>query len=288
MMKVPLRIIWAIMFSLSVVGSVGVSHGAAIEVSGILFHQRTVEAFGDDFQALRLGGNFSEGEFGFWGFIDAFNNDHGQQATYGEFAGIRSVGDWSLSGGGGAGNDPKLRPTGLILGDVTRRITRFFTSLYTGFTESSYRAGSNDEASSLYQFYRIGALVSYPSDWQLNLSYQRVQREMAGHSDKRLGSSGGISLTRSLGDSRIGATVTASCLGLTIFCRGGSLERYAEFFLDGRLSLSPQYGLIGRMGFINQSNGAIAQPAPGFAGFAAIAAPDIRRTQLWVGGYRKL
>lgn len=268
-----------------------VGHGATTEVQGTLARQATHGEdgkHGDDFQALRMGATFSEGAYGFWGFVEGLHANRGDQATYGELAGVRSFGNWSLSGAGAGGTDPRLRPSGMFVGDLSRRIPELATSIYAGYTRSAYDSSVQSSDSSVYRFYRLGAVVSFPPDWNLNVSVQRIQREILGSSGGRRGSAGGLSLTRSSGDHRIGASLAASCLALTVFCRGGSLERYAEFFMDGRIALAPQYGLIGRMGFINQSSGAVAPPAEGLSELASIQKPDIRRTQIWLGGYRKL
>jgi hypothetical protein len=176
----------------------------------------------------------------------------------------------------------------MVVADLARRIPELATSIYAGYTRSAYDSSVQSSDSSVYRFYRVGAVMAFPPDWNLNVSVQRIQREILGNSGGRRGSAGGLSLTRSSGDHRIGASLAASCLALTVFCRGGSLERYAEFFMDGRIALAPQYGLIGRMGFINQSSGAIAPPTEGLTELASIQKPDTRRTQIWLGGYRKL
>ncbi|NBQ53515.1 MAG: hypothetical protein EBU49_08050 [Proteobacteria bacterium] len=265
-----------------------VGHGATTEIQGTVARQTTRGQDRDDFQALRMGATFSEGAYGFWGFVEGLHDDHGDQATYGELAGVRSFGHWSLSGAGAGGTDPRLRPSNMVVADLARRIPELATSIYAGYTRSAYDSSVQSSDSSVYRFYRVGAVVAFPPDWNLNVSVQRIQREILGNSGGRRGSAGGLSLTRSSGDHRIGASLAASCLALTVFCRGGSLERYAEFFMDGRIALAPQYGLIGRMGFINQSSGAIAPSTEGLTELASIQKPATRRTQIWLGGYRKL
>jgi hypothetical protein len=89
-------------------------------------------------------------------------------------------------------------------------------------------------------------------------------------------------LTGYKGEHQIGASAAASCLGNQIWCKGGPLERYAEFFINGRIAMAPDYGLIGKLGYTTASSG-----NPG-----ELAASDSPRrspsTQIWFGGYQKL
>lgn len=270
------------------VAVMNVGHGASTEVQGTVARQATHGKGGDDFEALRMGASLSDGDYGFWGFVEGLHDDHDEQATYGELAGVRSFGNWSLSGAGAGGTDPRLRPSKMFVADLARRFPEGATSIYAGYTRSIHDRTIQSSESSVYRFYRIGTVVTFPPHWNLNVSVQRIQRDVSGSSGGRRGSAGGLSLTRTSGDHRIGASLAASCLALTVFCRGGSLERYAEFFMDGRIALAPEYGLIGRMGLINQSNGAVAPSTDGLTELASIQKPDTRRTQIWVGGYRKL
>lgn len=222
-------------------------------------------------------GSVSGSSWGVWGFAERLHGDV-QDSHYGELSAIHGTGLWAFSAGAGGGEDPVLRPSTLLLGDVARRFPSTRATIYAGHTRTAYK-GTNR---SLYRFYRIGGLVDVFQTFNLNMNLQILERSIPGESTRRLGSSGGVSLTRHKGEHRIGASAAASCLGNQIWCKGGPLERYAEFFIDGRLAMTPTYGLIGKLGYTTTSSGTLA----------GTASPDSPwrgpSTQIWFGGYQKL
>lgn len=222
-------------------------------------------------------GSLTWSSWGVWGFAERLHSEV-HDSHYGELSAIHTAGLWSVSGGGGGGEDPDLRPSSLFLGDVARRFPSARTTIYAGHTRTAYN-GTNK---SLYRFYRIGSLVDVLQSLNLNINLQILERSVPGESTRRLGSSGGVSLTGYKGEHQIGASAAASCLGNQIWCKGGPLERYAEFFINGRIAMAPDYGLIGKLGYTTASSG-----NPG-----ELAVSDSPRrspsTQIWFGGYQKL
>jgi hypothetical protein len=240
--------------------------------------------------SARVGGSGSGSgtgsSWGVWGFAERLhkaaaesnNSGNSRDSHYGELSAIHSIGLWSVSAGGGGGEDPDLRPSSLLLGDIARRFPSARTTVYAGHTRTAYN-GTNK---SLYRFYRIGSLVDVLQSLNLNINLQILERSVPGESTRRLGSSGGVSLTGSKGEHQIGASAAASCLGNQFWCKGGPLERYAEFFINGRIAMAPDYGLIGKLGYTTASSGNPGEPA---------ASDSPRRgpsTQIWFGGYQKL
>ncbi len=238
----------------------------------------------DTTSGARIGATVSGPTWGIWGFGEKLHKGTTDQSTettdarYGELSGIRNIGPWGFSAGGGGGDDSSLRPSYMLLGDITRRFTSIRTALYAGHTRTAY----NGTSRSLYRFYRIGSFVNVFPDLDLNLNFQILERSIEGESSVRRGSSGGVSLTRSAGEHQIGASASASCLGNQLLCKGGALERYAEFFINGRIAIAPTYGLIGKVGYTRQSSGSgSGNEAPGTQN----APPG---TQIWFGGYQRL
>ena len=231
----------------------------------------------------RVGATASGSTWGIWGFAERIHKQTDQMnettdGRYGEISTVHSIGPWSFTAGGGGGDDPALRPSFMILGDMTRRFPGFRTAIYAGHT----RTGYNGTSKSFYRFYRLGSLVDVLPNLNLNINFQLIDRTIDGDLAVRRGSSGGISVTRSAGEHQIGASASLSCLGNQLWCKGGPLERYAEFFINGRIAMAPTYGLIGKVGYTTQSSG--ITPAEDTPGNQATPAA----TQIWFGGYQKL